>query len=106
MNDCGNVQTYNFQTTEGDMVNSKEFQIKEALFDWELEFKIYNPFGEFLEKWNVQNGKLERIDPRKWRLKPFAETKPAGTYTYSLCYIKSGGEYFILKGKILVKKHN
>ena len=106
MSDCKNIQTYNFQTVEGDMVSSKEFEIKEASSDWQLKFTIYNPFGEFIENWEVGHGRRERVSPKKWRLKPFNENKKAGTYSYSLCYIKSAAEYFILKGKILVKKHN
>ena len=98
--------TYNFQTIEGDTTNPKEFKIEEAQSDWELEFKIYNPFGELIEKWNTLNSRLERLNSQTWRLKKYKEINKAGIYTYSLCYIKSGNEYFILKGKIIIKKHN
>lgn len=101
-----NKPTYNFKTKHQDITSSKKIKIDEAESSWELEFKIYSLTGNLIEEWNVNNGRLERLDNNTWKIKPVKESKTPNTYKYTLCYIKENEERFLLDGKITVLKHS
>ena len=98
---CELIKEYDFCTIAGNTVFAKDFKIDEATEDWDLEFNISSQKIKVV--WNVENGKLERVDNQTWKIKEYIETFTPAIYDFTMTYIVGDIRRTILKGRITVK---